>query len=319
MSYDLVGAALWLPLEPTRKLVLIALCERADLKTGQCFPGREEIALRSSLSTRSVTPHLQALLAEGWIKREKRGSSRLGLTTTRWLDSARILAEGEACRAQFLAQNKPEDDNLLGEDSSLNNHYQEKTAASLGEVDGIDQGKLATSLGEAASRTTVIEPSIEPSIEPLESTHRARATFGPENIRTDLEAFPEREPDGEFVRRYIREHQLTHAGNPPSASAQAAARNLERLFGAQACIQIASDYNWEKHPNWLKEALSDTSRSQQPRTSPSRGYVPGRNPRGVIHSDADQEYGKRLIAERDRVYAQRDALAASRAAAGAGG
>jgi DNA-binding transcriptional ArsR family regulator len=91
VSIELVAAALWLPLEASRKLVLIALCERADFRTGLCWPSREEIAIRSSLSPRRVTPHIQALEDAGYL-RSIRGISRKGETTKRYLAVDLILA-----------------------------------------------------------------------------------------------------------------------------------------------------------------------------------------------------------------------------------
>jgi DNA-binding transcriptional ArsR family regulator len=131
VSIDLVAAALWLPMDPARKLVLIALCERARLDTGECFPGREEIAARASLSTRRVTPHLQALKKQGYVRREVKGSARRGLTTTRYLDVDRILSEGKLSRDAFRARQKSQDDSspddpdqgtllhLLGDDRDI--------------------------------------------------------------------------------------------------------------------------------------------------------------------------------------------------------
>lgn len=168
VSIDLVAAALWLPLEPNRKLVLIALCERADLATGRCWPGREEVALRSSLSVKSVTPHFGALESAGWIRRTRRGNARLGETTTRWLDVQKILNEGEAARQAFL-QERRERLQTSWDDSSPD----QLALLESGEVDGNDQGKLGNDQGkltdgsgEAASLVTVIEPSDQPSYDP---------------------------------------------------------------------------------------------------------------------------------------------------------
>lgn len=180
MSIDLVAAALWLPLEPNRKLVLIALCERADFRTGLCWPGRSEIAIRASLSPKRVTEHTKALKAEGLIRHERPGNSRTGETTHRWLDVGRILEEGERRRNEFregqlrLIGEEREPDpfqgKLLGDETTLD-HLSEDGS---GDVDGNDQGTiandqgtLATLSGDAVSRVTVREPSgSEPSYEP---------------------------------------------------------------------------------------------------------------------------------------------------------
>lgn len=66
-----------------------------------------------------------------------------------------------------------------------------------------------------------------------------------------------------FVGRYVREHQLRHAGNPPSPVEQAAAKALERDFGAASCIETAADFDWQKHPNYLREVLNDPNRGKR--------------------------------------------------------
>ena len=111
MSIDLVAAALWIDMEPRRKLVLIALCERADLQTGMCWPGRKEIAARSSITERWVTNHMKALEDDGYMATVHKSSGRAGDTSRRKLNVGRILKEGEDRREQLqMARYKPEDE-----------------------------------------------------------------------------------------------------------------------------------------------------------------------------------------------------------------
>lgn len=152
MSVDLISAALWLPLEPNRKLVLVALCDRADIVTGLCFPGREYIAARTSLSVKSVTPHLRALAADGWVRRTQAANARLGQATRRWLDVQKILSEGEQARDVFRAEQRRKGS---GEETSPD----QLALLELGEDDVIDQGKLTDGSGEAASREYVSNTS----------------------------------------------------------------------------------------------------------------------------------------------------------------
>lgn len=159
MSIDLVSAALWLQLEPARKLVLIALAERADLRTGLCWPSREEIAWRASLTPRRTTPHLQALEAAGYVRSERRGSPRHGQTTLRYLAVDRILEEGKTALETYrerarqslgdVSSPNPFQGTLLGDDDGT-----------LGDETVIDQGTLAAPLGDAV---TLTEPSDQPS------------------------------------------------------------------------------------------------------------------------------------------------------------
>ncbi len=191
MSIDLVAAALWLDMEPSKKLVLVALCDRADLKTGKCWPGRDELAIRTSLSQKTITAHLRTLEDEEWVK-SKRGNYRRGETTTRWVRVRRILADGEARKLAFRARfdgiddddfpepfEAPEpDDKGLGYETTPNN------SGELGVIDGRidvpfgnDQGKSTDVLGEAASLVTVIEPSDPPS-KPTASSPQSVVALG---------------------------------------------------------------------------------------------------------------------------------------------
>ncbi len=148
MSSDLVTAALWLDMPPARKLVFIALCERADLKTGKCWPGLEEISLRSSLSQRSVIPHIKGLEDDQWLRSGGR-PNRKGVTTRRWVNVRRVLTEGEARREAFLSERDG-----ASEDASYANWELPP------------QLKLDAPAPEAASRGTVKQPSDQPSQEP---------------------------------------------------------------------------------------------------------------------------------------------------------
>lgn len=166
MSHDLVGAALWLDMAPTRKLVLVALCDRADLKTGECWPGRKEIAFRSSLTPRNVTPHLQSLEKDGWVRsgerpyraRFKVDSDRM--TTTRWVNVTRILKEGEGRRGELQALWR------AGDDSSPGDTKAGDDSEKAGDGDAQKQGMIDAKAGDDATLVTVTEPSLEPPLEP---------------------------------------------------------------------------------------------------------------------------------------------------------
>ena len=161
MSHDLVGAALWLDMPPTRKLVLVALCERADLKTGKCWPGRKEVAMRASLTERNVSPHFKALEESGWIRSGPR-SHTPGLTTRRWVSVGRILEEGEARRAKYIG--------ARGDDSSPLDEEEGMMATGGGDADGIggdasDRYEGMPQTYEPSLVTVIKEPSKEPSLD----------------------------------------------------------------------------------------------------------------------------------------------------------
>lgn len=190
VSIQLVNAALWLPMDPARKLVFLTLCDRANSETGACRPGREEISARSSYSLKTVTEHLKALEAEGWF-RSQRGNRRLGETTRRWLDVERILREGAAARVQYQRRRWPERGS--GEMDTPTPKPTDQAGlseldAGLGEVHGNDQVKVRPILGEAASPVYVTEPSADPSEDP--SCMHASMFASPETGQAWSAAFP---------------------------------------------------------------------------------------------------------------------------------
>jgi Ni/Co efflux regulator RcnB len=106
-------------------------------------------------------------------------------------------------------------------------------------------------------------PSPTPSPSPSPSA-RAPANGGTVEFHPTTDPpWPDDSPSPEtFVARYVREHQLRNAGNPPSSNEQAEAKRLERDFTAAVFIEIASDYDWLKHPNYLRKALNDPNRKR---------------------------------------------------------
>ena len=59
-------------LDPSDKLVLLALANRSNHETGVCYPGQKLIAQECSMSDRSVRRHLKNLEALGLIERRPR-------------------------------------------------------------------------------------------------------------------------------------------------------------------------------------------------------------------------------------------------------
>ena len=59
-------------LDPSDKLVLLALANRTNHETGVCFPGQKLLAQECSMSDRSVRRHLKNLEAQGLITRRPR-------------------------------------------------------------------------------------------------------------------------------------------------------------------------------------------------------------------------------------------------------
>ena len=71
MSFTISAAAWSISLPGLRKLVCLALCDRAD-KTGRCWPSMDWIAKRCGISERAARAHVSALVQQGLIRREFR-------------------------------------------------------------------------------------------------------------------------------------------------------------------------------------------------------------------------------------------------------
>lgn len=72
MSFQYIRAAFQTPVgNSARKLVLVALAERAD-NSGRCYPGIADIVRRTELGDKTVRRHLEALEAQGLTKRSRR-------------------------------------------------------------------------------------------------------------------------------------------------------------------------------------------------------------------------------------------------------
>ena len=67
---------------------------------------------------------------------------------------------------------------------------------------------------------------------------------------------PEHPARPRFDTEWVR-HQEILKGTHPGGAAVAAASQLERDFGYEACMQAAIDTQWQKHPNYLRPILEE--------------------------------------------------------------
>src|SRR5262245_23039768 len=75
MSIDAINWAFKLELEPSEKLVLLALANRLNGETGRCDPSLSCLEKDTGLSRATVARTLIQLSDCGWIEREKRGTA----------------------------------------------------------------------------------------------------------------------------------------------------------------------------------------------------------------------------------------------------
>lgn len=105
---------------------------------------------------------------------------------------------------------------------------------------------------------------------------------------------PEAPPSHPFAFTYAKRYQQSHAGRPPPQTEHAAALALEREYGADACIQLGNDLDWQKHPNYMRPILEER-RDGKPKLQ-AVGGAAGRSTGG---GDVAQQWAD-LAAERKR-------------------
>lgn len=86
-----------------------------------------------------------------------------------------------------------------------------------------------------------------------------------------------RAPEHPFALMFSQEHQRRHAGRPPSPIQHGEALALEKEFGADACIQVARELDWQKPPAYMRPRLEERrDKRQQPKpdlsSSPFAAY-----------------------------------------------
>lgn len=75
MSVQAMSWAFSLPIPPGEKLVLLSLADRAN-DDGECWPGRESLAVKCSMGLRTIDGHIQSLQNKGLMEVEHRRSGK---------------------------------------------------------------------------------------------------------------------------------------------------------------------------------------------------------------------------------------------------
>src|SRR5229473_40883 len=164
MSFQAVAWAIKQKLPVVPKFVLVALCERANPDTGECWPGIATVADAVCLSERSVITYIASLVRNGYVmKHSMRGKDGRHRTNHYWImfdrPSASWISAQGVIRDFIDDIDEPYANPAHGEDSEL--HVQ---TASHG------------------PHATVCTPHIEPEpsgLEPEESQQEGRVPCPP--------------------------------------------------------------------------------------------------------------------------------------------
>jgi len=107
MSIHAVSWALRQDLPPVAKFVLVALCERANSETGQCWPGLDDVAKSVSLSPRSIVSYIGALVRNGYVTKQPiRGKDGKRRNNHYWIMFDRPAAPWIKVRAEEYSKNE---------------------------------------------------------------------------------------------------------------------------------------------------------------------------------------------------------------------
>jgi hypothetical protein len=71
-----------------------------------------------------------------------------------------------------------------------------------------------------------------------------------------------------FEAIYAKHYAELNPGKFLAPIVRTECNRLEREFGRDTCIEVASDYAWEKHPNYLREVLNDPKRNTRTQREP---------------------------------------------------
>lgn len=125
MSFQAVAWAMKQELPVIPKFILVALCERANPDTGECWPGIETVAKAVCLSERSVVTYIAALVRNGYVMRQAmRGKDGRRRTNHYWImfdrpEAAWISTVELAEENAENPENEPHANPASGEDTEV--------------------------------------------------------------------------------------------------------------------------------------------------------------------------------------------------------
>ncbi len=102
----------------------------------------------------------------------------------------------------------------------------------------------------------------------LETSDRLSRADAGESLDPAAVAPEDEDNDVSFASEYVKAHRRLKGTDHPGAATVAAAMQLERDYGRAACLRAAADFQWEKHPNYLRPVLEE--RKNVRTTSPVR-------------------------------------------------
>ncbi len=131
------------------KLVLIALANRAEKDTGECYPSLRRLEREASMSRRSVQRHLQTLWREGFIEVGKSWDS----SGRQMANSYRIIFDEDE-RQAIAAHHQEQDPATAFSGEGANLTPSPDGAADREQARNIDEGGCQSGTGEGDAHVT---------------------------------------------------------------------------------------------------------------------------------------------------------------------
>lgn len=85
-------------------------------------------------------------------------------------------------------------------------------------------------------------------------------------------------PAHPFALSYAQKYAQRTAGRRPPVTEHAAAIAIEREYGSDACIELATDLDWQKHPNYMRPILQERRDGKPERVERNGSYGPAPRP-----------------------------------------
>jgi hypothetical protein len=174
LSFEAVAWAIRQILPPIPKFVLVALSERANPDTGECWPGVKTIAKAVCLSERSVITYISALVRNGFVDRQAmRGKDGRKRTNHYWILFDRVPAPwiGPGGKVEEIPASESDEEEAAAAATETESPPHANPAHGH-HVQTAAHGPHAT----ACTRHIELEPSV---IEPPESENASRAAAPP--------------------------------------------------------------------------------------------------------------------------------------------
>lgn len=223
--------------------------KHADRETYEAFPSHRSIAAALKTSTATVERALMELKRVGAMVITAQFGERGQTSNLYRLITAKPVEEPTEKRKKASRVMSPlltgDDGGLSADDDAPLLTGDEPPASPVPnepDRDSTSHSSLTSNQEESTSRAPREPVEFHPTTSPV---------------------WPDETEDGDemsFASLYVLAYRKATGREHPGAGLVADCIALERDFTREACVQLAQDLNWEKHPNWMRPKLMQRRR-----------------------------------------------------------